>query len=142
MADSPEVDGQLSQRLRHQLARFLMVGAVGFSIDMSTLAFLLYGLGYVETGGGLIGSRVAAFLVTVALTFLMNARYTFGASVRRARVMRYVVIQVLGALINLGTYAFLVLGPLGRPLIAMAIGAGVATLSNFLLVRRFVYYWR
>jgi putative flippase GtrA len=49
---------------------------------------------------------------------------------------------VLGALLNIGTYTFLVLGPLGRPLIAMAIGSAVATVSNFLLVRRFVYQWR
>jgi putative flippase GtrA len=57
-------------------------------------------------------------------------------------VSRYVVIQLFGAALNIGTYAFLVLGPLSRPLIAMAIGSAVATLSNFLLVRQFVYRWR
>ncbi len=133
---------RLSQRLRHQLARFLLVGALGFAVDMGTLALLLYGFGYVESGGGLIGSRVVAFLVTIAVTFLLHARFTFAAPVRRARPAAYVVIQVLGAALNLGTYTFLVLGPLARPLIAMAIGSAVATLGNFLLVRQFVYHWR
>lgn len=131
-----------SQRLRHQLARFLVVGAAGFAVDMCVLAFLLYGLGYVAESGGLIGSRIASFLAAIATTFLLNARYTFAASVRRAKLARYVAIQLLGAVLNIGTYVFLVLGPLGRPLIAMAIGSAVATVSNFLLVRRFVYEWR
>lgn len=133
---------QLSQRLRHQLARFLVVGAVGFAVDMGVLSFLLYGLGYAAESGGLIGSRVASFFAAITATFLLNARFTFGASIRRARLTRYIVIQVLGALLNIGTYTFLVLGPLQRPLIAMAIGSAIATASNFLLVRQLVYHWR
>lgn len=133
---------ELSQRIRHQLARFLAVGAVGFVVDVGVLALLIYGLGYGQAGGGLVGSRVVSFFAAIAVTFLLNARYTFGASIRRARLSRYVVIQVLGALLNIGTYTFLVLGPLERPLIALAIGSAVATVSNFVLVRRFVYYWR
>lgn len=132
---------ELSQRIRHQLARFLLVGAVGFAVDVGVLAFLLYGLGYAVAPGGLIGSRVASFCAAIAVTFMLNARFTFGASIRRSKLSRYVVIQSLGAGINIGTYTFLVLGPLERPLIAMAIGSAVATVSNFVLVRRFVYDW-
>lgn len=133
---------RLSQRLRHQLARFLVVGAAGFVVDMAVLSFLLYGLGYAAESGGLVGSRVVSFFAAITTTFLLNARYTFGASIRKAKLAPYIVIQVLGALINIGTYTFLVLGPLARPLIAMAIGSAVATVSNFLLVRQFVYHWR
>lgn len=132
----------LSHRLRHQLARFLAVGAVGFTVDVGTLAFLLYGLDYVTNRGALVWCRLASFVLAIVVTFLLNARYTFGSSVRRASVTRYVVIQVFGALLNIGTYTFLVLGPLERPLIALAIGAFVATISNFVLVRQFVYSWR
>lgn len=131
-----------SQRIRHQLARFLVVGAAGFVVDMGVLAALLYGFGYAGAPGGLVGSRVGSFLAAIAVTFLLNARYTFGASIRRARLTHYVVIQLLGAAINIGTYTFLVLGPLQRPLIAMALGSAVATVSNFVLVRQFVYHWR
>ncbi|MEQ8860000.1 MAG: GtrA family protein [Pseudomonadales bacterium] len=133
---------ELSQRIRHQLARFLVVGAVGFVVDVATLALLVYGFGYGQHSGGLIGSRLVAFAAAISVTFLLNARYTFGASVRRARASRYVLIQVLGAVLNIGTYTALVLGPLPRPLLALAIGSAVATVSNFVLVRRFVYHWR
>jgi putative flippase GtrA len=133
---------QLSQRLRHQLARFLLVGAVGFAVDIGVLAFLLYGLGYAAESGGLVGSRVVSFFAAIATTFLLNARYTFGASIRKAKLSRYVVIQLFGASLNIGTYTFLVLGPLARPLIALAIGSAVATVSNFVLVRQFVFHWR
>ncbi len=133
---------QRSQRLRHQLARFLVVGAVGFAVDMGVLAFLLYGMGYAAASGGLVGSRVASFFAAITTTYLLNARYTFSASIRKAGVVRYVVIQILGASLNIGTYTVLVFGPLGRPLIAMAIGSALATVSNFVLVRKFVYNWR
>lgn len=133
---------ELSQRIRHQLARFLVVGAAGFAVDVGILAALVYGFGYGQHSGGLIGSRLVAFAGAIITTFLLNARYTFGASIRRARLTRYVLIQVLGAALNIGTFTVLVLGPLNRPLIALALGSAVATVSNFVLVRRYVYDWR
>ena len=101
-----------------------------------------YGFGYGQQSGGLIGSRLVAVAGAIITTFLLNARYTFGASIRRARLTRYVLIQVLGAALNIGTFTVLVLGPLNRPLIALALGSAVATVSNFVLVRRYVYDWR
>ncbi len=133
---------ELSQRIRHQLARFLVVGAAGFAVDIGILAALVYGFGYGQQSGGLIGSRLVAFAGAIITTFLLNARYTFGASIRRAKLTRYVLIQVLGAALNIGTFTVLVLGPLNRPLIALALGSAVATVSNFVLVRRYVYDWR
>lgn len=132
----------MSQRLPHQLARFLLVGCAGFAVDVGVLALLLYGLGYAAAPLGLVGSRVASFLAAIAVTFPLNARFTFRASVLESRLTRYVLIQSFGAVLNLGTYSLLVLGPLGRPLISLAIGSAVATVSNFLLVRHFVYDWR
>ena len=133
---------ELSQRIRHQLARFLVVGAAGFAVDVGILAALVYGFGYGQQSAGLIGSRLVAFAGAIITTFLLNARYTFGASIRRAKLTRYVLIQVLGAALNIGTFTVLVLGPLNRPLIALALGSAVATVSNFVLVRRYVYDWR
>lgn len=132
----------VSQRLDHQLARFLMVGGVGFFVDVGVLALLLYGFGFADETVGLIGSRLASFLAAVAATFPLNARFTFRASVQSSRLSRYVTIQGWGALLNLGVYSALVLGPLPRPLIALAVGSAVATVSNFLLARRYVYRWR
>ena len=133
----------IRQQIHRQLWRFLLVGGAGFCLDMAVLAGLLYGAGYNHSDRQLLLSRLAAFLAAVALTFVLNARYTFGARVRHANVTRYVLVQVLGAAINLGSYTALVLGPLpGAPLIAMVIGSAAATISNFLLSRRFVYPWR
>ncbi len=131
------------QQVLRQLWRFLLVGVAGFALDMGALAFLLYGAGYNQSEAQLLVCRLVAFLAAISLTFVLNARYTFGARVRHARVTGYVLIQVLGAGINLGTYTLLVLGPLtGLPLVAMVIGSAAATGSNFLLSRRFVYGWR
>ena len=128
------------QQVLRQLWRFLLVGAVGFALDMAVLAFLLYGAGYNESETQLLLCRLGAFLAAIALTFVLNARYTFGARVRHANVTGYLLIQAVGAGINLGVYALLVLGPLtSLPLVSMIIGAAAATGSNFLLSRRFVY---
>lgn len=130
----------VQQQVLRQLWRFLLVGAAGFALDMALLAFLLYGAGYNETETQLLLCRLAAFLAAIALTFILNARYTFGSRVRHANVTGYLLIQAAGAAINLGVYALLVLGPLtSLPLLSMVIGSAAATGSNFLLSRRFVY---
>jgi putative flippase GtrA len=133
----------LHQQVLRQLWRFLLVGAAGFALDMAVLAILLYGAGYNESEIQLLVCRLVAFLAAITLTFVLNARYTFGAQVRQANVTGYLVIQLVGAGINLGLYALLVLGPLtSLPLVSMIVGAAAATGSNFLLSRRFVYRWR
>jgi len=131
------------QQVLRQLWRFLLVGAAGFALDMAVLAVLLYGAGYNESEMQLLVCRLVAFLAAISLTFVLNARYTFGARVRQANVTGYLVIQTVGACINLGLYALLVLGPLtSLPLVSMIIGSAAATGSNFLLSRRFVYRMR
>ena len=46
----------------------------------------------------------------------------------------------MGGLINLGCYTVLIFGPLSTwPIAALVMGSAVATVSNFLLVRKFVY---
>jgi putative flippase GtrA len=128
-------------QIRRQVFRYLQVGLAGFIADIGVLALLIYGLNYGETDAGLVASRVASFLVAITVTFLLNAGYTFGASVRESNFTGYVFIQGLGAAINVGTYTGLVLyGPLNdAPLVALVVGSALATTSNFVLVRKFVY---
>lgn len=128
-------------QIRQQVFRYLQVGFAGFVADISVLALLIYGLDFGETDTGLVVSRVISFLAAISVTFLLNAGYTFGASVRGSSFTGYVLIQSLGAAINLGTYTVLVLyGPLNEaPLVALVIGSAAATSSNFFLVRKFVY---
>ncbi|MFP6817315.1 MAG: GtrA family protein [Pseudomonadales bacterium] len=126
---------------RRQILRYLQVGFAGFVADISVLALLIYGFDFGDTDAGLVVSRVVSFLAAITVTFLLNAGYTFGASVRESNFTRYVLIQSLGATINVGSYSVLVLvGPLNdAPLLALVIGSAAATTSNFILVRRFVY---
>jgi putative flippase GtrA len=140
---SAENDAADHQQVLRQLRRFLLVGAAGFVLDMTVLSFLLYGAGYNRSEEQLLVCRLAAFLAAVSLTFVLNARYTFGARVRQANVTGYLLVQGVGAALNLGLYALLVLGPLTElPLVSMIIGTAAATGSNFFLSRRFVYSWR
>lgn len=128
-------------QIRRQVFRYLQVGFAGFVADICVLALLIYAMGFGETDTGLVGSRVVSFLAAISVTFLLNAGYTFGSSVRGSSFTGYVLIQSLGAAINLGTYTVLVLyGPLNQaPLVALVIGSAAATTSNFFLVRKFVY---
>jgi len=128
-------------QIRRQVFRYLQVGFAGFVADISVLALLIYVLEFGETDTGLVVSRVVSFLAAITVTFLLNAGYTFGASVRGSSFTGYVLIQTLGAAINIGTYTVLVLyGPLNEaPLVALVIGSAAATSSNFVLVRKFVY---
>jgi putative flippase GtrA len=130
-------------QIRRQIFRYLQVGFAGFIADISVLALLIYGMEFGNTDTGLVGSRVVSFLAAISVTFLLNAGYTFGASVRGSSFTSYVLIQTLGAAINVGTYTVLVLyGSLNdAPLVALVIGSAAATTSNFFLVRRFVYDW-
>jgi putative flippase GtrA len=68
---------------------------------------------------------------------------TFGASIRHSHFVSYLLIQSIGGLINLGCYSALILGPLvDWPIFALIVGSALATISNFLLVRKFVYRFR
>ncbi len=102
---------------------------------------LIYGLELAETRAELIGCRVVAWLAAIILAYFMNARLTFGASIRHSRVVNYLFIQAIGAGINIGSFTLLmVMGPIqDRPLIAMVVGNVLALTNNFLLVRIFVY---
>ena len=102
---------------------------------------LIYGLGLAENDSELISSRVVAWVAAITLTYFMNAKLTFGASIRHSRFINYLIIQAIGAAINLGSFSALVfLGPFkDQPLLAMVVGNVLAIINNFLLVRTFVY---
>jgi putative flippase GtrA len=121
--------------------RFLLVGFLGFLADLGVMSGLIYGLDLIETDTGLIVSRVGAWVVAITITYFLNAKLTFGASIRHSRFMNYVVIQAIGAGINIGSFSALVLiGPLeDKPLVAMVVGNVLALINNFVLVRKFVY---
>lgn len=102
---------------------------------------LVYGLEVAQTRPEIIGARVIAWAGAILLTYFMNAKLTFGASIRHSRFVNYLFIQAIGAGINIGSFsALMVIGPLqDKPLYAMIVGNILAVINNFLLVRTFVY---
>ena len=116
------------------LSKFLQVGAVGFAVDALVLWALVY-----QAGWPPIPARVVSFLATIAVTFVLNARYTFAVRVRESPKSRYVLIQCLGAGINFLTYSGLVLGGVLGPLWSLVVGAALSSAHNFLMIRHFVF---
>ncbi len=126
----------ISFLLSTHVRRFLLVGSVGFIVDLAVLGVLVHVM-YVDA----IVSRFIAFISAITITYMGNARYTFEMRPAQARYGRYIAVQVFGAVINLGVYTWLILNGLltSYPMIALACGAMIATFSNFLLSRRYVF---
>ena len=118
--------------------RYALVGGVGFVVDASVLTILVNGL---EQGHYV--SRAVSFSLAVTITWWINRQWVFQAGAPTQREYSgYFVVQLVGALINLGIYVLAIeLFPaLARtPVVPLAIGAAVALLANFLLVRRYVF---
>lgn len=131
---------EADRNIRQQLLRFLLVGGLAFVVDIAVMALLVYGFAVADSQQELIVCRMIAWAVAVTAAFFANAKVTFGASIKHSRFFNYLLIQGLGGLINLGCYSVLILGLLQDwPLVALVIGSALATISNFLLVRKFVY---
>jgi len=118
------------------LSRFLQVGGVGFAIDAGVLWLLVYPFGLPP-----VPSRAVSFFVTICVTFVLNAKYTFAVPMRSASMTWYVVIQAVGAAINFLSFSWLVLyGPLeNRPLLSLVVGSVLAAAHNFTMMRRFAF---
>jgi putative flippase GtrA len=121
------------------LTRFAVVGTVGFAVDAGVLQ-LLVGL----AGWSPFAGRVVSFPAALTATFVLNRAWTFPA-LRMSPVRAYGaygVIQTIGALINLFVFSVCLLAVPSlyqRPVIALAIGSGVAMLFNYCASRRLVF---
>ena len=105
------------------------------------MSALVYGLEVAGSRSEVVACRIVAWVAAITSTYFVNARFTFGASIRHSRFINYLFIQAIGAAINLGSFTLLLVwGPVqDRPLLAMVVGNVLAVINNFLLVRTFVY---
>ena len=116
------------------------MGSIGFCVDAGILTFLVNLLGYGHYAG-----RAASFTVAVTVTWLMNRNWVFLRNSRlgpRKEYVRYLAVQIIGALINLTIYilaieSFPQLAAI--PVIPLTIGATVALLFNFTASSRFIF---
>ena len=120
-----------------QLARFAVVGALGFAIDGG----LLYQLLQWQFDPYL--ARGISFPVAVTATWYLNRIWTFSVgevAASRREYKRYLLIQVAGAGANYAVYVLVLQFVEHTPanaLIALAVGALVGLIINFFGAR----YW-
>lgn len=130
----------LAARLPYGLLPFLLVGGVGFTVDAAALVALTHGLGldpYL--------ARVLSFAVAVSATYALNRAWSFRAraSARRGReYVRYVAVQLVGVAINFACFAICIEAVAlfaAWPVLALAVGSGVAMAWNYAGARLFTF---
>lgn len=124
---------------RSRWMRFAIVGGIGFLVDGSILAVAVHLLRF-----GPVEARLASFASAVAVTWLLNRRFTFNLSTTPdvAEFVRYLATGLLGFGINLGCYlALVLLVPIASryPVFALVPSAGLAALFNYWGNLRYVF---
>ncbi|MBT8137251.1 MAG: GtrA family protein [Gammaproteobacteria bacterium] len=118
---------------------FAVVGMVGFIVDAAVFQ-LLY-----STLGGYVLPRILATAVAVVVTWGLNRRFVFrtaGTTGAAKEFVRYVTVQSSGIVVNFAVYALLLtLSEALRqvPVAAVAVGALVAMVFNYLGARHWVF---
>jgi putative flippase GtrA len=129
------VDSEARPSTSGDLARFAIVGAIGFVIDAGILTALVSWFGF-----NVYASRAVSFATAVLATWALNRQWVFGSlRATRARAVgaeyvRYLLVQGAGALTNLAVFAAVLAWVpdwLRYPVIPLAIGAVAGLLVNF-----------
>ncbi len=120
-----------------KLLWFAFAGGTGFLVDAGTLSLLLW-----LTPAGPYLARVLSIATAMAYTWTINRTFTFGRSNRNlaSEGARYGLVGLLGALVNYGSYSLcLLLWPPMPPVVAAALGSGVAMVFSYFGYSRFVF---
>lgn len=125
---------------KRPLPAFVAVGAIGFALDAGLMLLTIKAFSCHP-----IGARLISFPVAVSCTWVLNRRWTFRGRGLRSRSVEYAgyfAIQVAGATLNVGVFlGCLLLWPqlVSVPLLPLTLGAAVALLFNYALLRRTLY---
>lgn len=132
--------------IRAQFLRFTAVGAAGFVVDESVLAFLHAVLGLHPSS-----ARIVSILTAMTFTWFGNRTFTFHAHAARGvpamigEWIKYLLTNSFGAALNYGTFLVLLTqgpAPFDNPYLATAIGVAVGMVSNFAMSRTLVFRTR
>lgn len=129
-------------RFSLQFLRYLIVGGIGFVIDVGGLEIFL------RLGLSVYTARLCSMAIAIASTYLMHRAFTFmdAAKPRRTagQFAAFVACQCGAAVLNYGIFcaiiAFLLQPPpfLGR-MFALCCGVGAGLIANYSLLRQFVF---
>lgn len=123
-----------------RFARFVAAGGIGFLIEALILTWLAQGKGM-----DIYAARAVSFTVAVTATWAINRNFAFAGLARERRgreYSAYFLVQVVGAVINLGVFAAAIAlwpGLRSVPVVPLAMGAAVALVFNFLASRTWVF---
>ena len=126
--------------LLSQFFRFGTVGIVGLFIDTA----IVYGL---RGSMGLYGAGLVSYVVAASCNWLLNRLWTFkghgtGKGSAHRQWAMFMITNLLGFILNRGTYAALVTFvaiAADQPVIATAAGSVAGMFVNFTLSRRVVF---
>lgn len=125
-----------------QLSLFVIIGSVGFAIDAGILTALsrIFDV-------NLYLSRLFSFSTASLATWLLNRSLTFrsqtrGVNIHKSEYMRYMLVQIAGALANLLVFSILIaFYPVLKsyPVLPLAVAAIIGLVINFTGTRYWVY---
>ena len=130
--------GRMRDSVIAQFFKFGVVGAVGFVFDTTTVYALRHAI-------GLYGAGIAAYFVAVTVTWGLNRVWTFrgqGHGPAHWQWLRFASANLLGFVLNRGTYAVLIASVPAcaqQPVLAVAAGSLAGMFVNFSLSRRLVF---
>jgi putative flippase GtrA len=121
-----------------RFASFTTVGIVGFIVDAGILSALVHVWEWSP-----YAARALSFTAAVSVTWVLNRRWVFAKTPDATREYgAYFGVQAIGAVINLATYAAVILffPSLARvPVIPLTAGAALGFAFNYSALARWVY---
>ncbi|MCS4535544.1 GtrA family protein [Corynebacterium sp. HS2168-gen11] len=126
--------------LRTQLTRFIAVGIVAAIVDLGSTLLFDYGLGVDRTL-----AKVFGWVLGTITAYVLNSKWTFNSKVSARSSLAVAVLYV--STLAVQTYLYRVLeAPLSSifnefmtDLGAFVIAQGVATVTNFIMQRAFIF---
>ncbi|SFS19454.1 GtrA family protein [Yoonia litorea] len=129
----------MADRLFQQIAKFGVVGALGFCVDGGLLWL------FVENGIDPYLARAISFPCAVLVTWYCNRVWTFSASRADSHLRQlgsYFGVQVVGGLTNYVVYAFWIAVFGTDPanvMVGFALGSALGAIVNFVGARQFAF---
>jgi putative flippase GtrA len=121
-----------------RFASYTTVGIIGFIVDAGILSALVHVWQWPH-----YAARAVSFSAAVTVTWALNRRWVFTRTEDATREYgAYFSVQAVGACLNLGTYALVILAfpPLAQiPVLPLLVGAALGFAFNYYWTVRWVY---
>lgn len=122
--------------LKNSLLRYCIVGAIGFFVDGGLL------LCFTSIGTGPYVGRIFSIILALIVTWYIHRKFTFkvktAANIKE--LLRYILTNSLGALVNYAVYSLLMILIEGISIIVpLVVSSIVALIFNYIGAKVFVF---